>query len=391
MILRPYSILTASVLLIYSLVCQSAIACNAKETPVSESVEIISFAKKSIAATVRRTSVPAIYNKVYVNTIDSLYSKLEDANNAGGNTAIYLSNGHYEITKTLQINKPNILLLSHSGDPKKVVLSGPGMQSQVEVFHILLVASHGIVVDGMTFQNASHHLIQVQGEKNADNFILRNCVLQDSYQQLIKITASNGFTADNGYIENCIFQYSEGIGPNWYIGGIDAHGATNWIVQNNLFLNIKSPKQRISEHAVHFWNKSKHNIVRNNFFVDNDRAIGFGMKLKSRADRTQDNIGGSIHNNLIYHSSKNVGFADVGIIIENSPDTVISNNFIYQLHKYPNAIEFRFDDTDNVTIENNTINRNITSRSGAKATLRNNKKLNSGLMQKRMREILIGT
>jgi hypothetical protein len=390
MILRRYFIITPSVLLIFSLIYQSSIVCNAKETPVSQSVEIISFAKKHIAATVRRSSVPASYNKVYVNTADRLYRELQDANNASGNTAIYLANGHYNITKTLQINKPNILLLSHSGDPKKVVLSGPGMQSQDQVFHIILVASQGIIVEGMTLQNASHHLIQVQGEKNADNFVLRNCILQDSYQQLIKITASNGLTADNGYIENCIFQYSQGIGPNWYIGGIDAHGATNWIVQNNLFLNIKSPEKRISEHAVHFWDRSKHNIVRNNFFVDNDRAIGFGMKLQGRADRTQDNIGGSIHNNLIYHRANNVGFADVGIIIENSPNTEIKNNFIYQLHKYQNAIEFRFDDTANVFIENNTTNRNISSRNGAKAALRNNEKLNSGLMQKRMREMLIG-
>ncbi len=80
----------------------------------------------------------------------------------------------------------------------------------------------------------------------------------------------------------------------------------------------------------------------------------------------------------------------MGIVVENSPDTEIKNNFIYQLHKYPNAIEFRFDDTDNVFIENNITNRDITGRNGAKATMHNNEKLSLSLMQQRMREMLTG-
>jgi hypothetical protein len=379
-----------SILIVIALIYQYPAKTISKEKQLTTSLELVNFAKHKIAHTIRKTYVPESFIKIYVSTEEALQQGLSEANLSEGNTAIYLSDGHYKLTKTLVISKPNILLLSKSGDPQKVLLSGSGMQAYKKVFHVVLVASHGTIIDGMTLQNTSHHLVQIQGGKGANDFVLRNCVLQDSYQQLIKVTASASMKADNGLIENCIFQYTRGIGPNWYIGGIDAHGATNWIVQNNLFMNIASPGKRISEHAVHFWDKSESNIVRHNYFVENDRAIGFGMRLKTRANRIRDNIGGSIYNNLIYHSSQRIGFADVGIVVENSPDTEIKNNFIYQLHKYPNAIEFRFDDTDNVFIENNITNRDITGRNGAKATMHNNEKLSLSLMQQRMREMLTG-
>lgn len=82
------------------------------------------------------------------------------------------------------------------------------------------------------------------------------------------------------------------------------------------------------------------------------------------------NLGGVIDSNVIYHEKKrNHNFADTGIILENSPETIIKNNIIYFEHNYPNAIEFRFEATKNVTIINNITNRGIVRRNGAEAMI----------------------
>jgi len=66
-------------------------------------------------------------------------------------------------------------------------------------------------------------------------------------------------------------------------------------------------------------------------------------------------------------------FADAGIILEDSADTLIENNRIWLEQTYPNAIEYRFPTTQNVIIKNNISNKAIASRNGAKAKLSNNK------------------
>ena len=83
--------------------------------------------------------------------------------------------------------------------------------------------------------------------------------------------------------------------------------------------------------------------------------------------------GGVIRNNLILHNNNNDLFADTGIILEDSADTLIENNRIWLGHNYPNAIEYRYSSTQNVIIQNNITNKAIVSRNGGKATLSNNK------------------
>lgn len=290
--------------------------------------------------------------------------------NAQGNTEIILADGEYQLANTLFVQASGITLRSASGHAKKVVLRGRGMQQREQVDNLILVGASHFTLDAITLAEAGNHLVQVLTERNADHITLKNCILRDSFQQLVKVSAGgkSGHSSDNGKIENCTFYYSAGIGPQWYIGGIDAHRAQNWLIKNNRFFDIASPSRQHAEYAIHFWNQSAGNQVIDNLIVNCDRGIGFGLGPKG-------NQGGLIANNLILHVDKKDPFADVGIAVQSSPDTQIKNNRIYLAHRYRYAIEVTGKTSQNVLVEGNISNKRITNRKGGKGKRVKNKKL----------------
>jgi hypothetical protein len=303
---------------------------------------------------------------VIVNTSAELYAAINQANETG-NIKIILQSGRYPIPQTLNILKPNISLVSATLDPLSTLLVGTGMRQTATVGNIIRVAAPYFILDGISLEQSSNHLIQIAGESNADFPILRNCILKDSYEQLVKVSynRNTGIASDGGLVENCHFEYSAGIGPQYYIGGIDVHGGQDWIIRNNYFTGIASPARKIAEHAIHFWNGTQNIIVTDNVIYNCDRGIGFGMP-------NRPNFGGLIANNLIVHNDNIHPNADTGIILEESQGTRVIGNRIYLAHDYSNAIEYRFVETINVKIEDNITNKKITKRNGAQAILKQN-------------------
>ena len=307
--------------------------------------------------------------EINVSDVPMLYKALQAANK-NGETDIKLAPGIYQLTKTLVISAPHISLIGDSANPKRIQIVGLGMRSRSQVENVISVTAKNFTLDGITLSDAGNHLIQISGEYNADFPTLKNCILQDSFQQLVKVSSSqkSDHASDYGIIDNCEFRYTQGIGPNYYIGGIDAHGSRGWMISNNVFRDIASPDNRPAEFAVHFWNGASNNTVENNTIIDCDRGIGFGLKGKPAS-------GGAIINNLIVHQDNADPSADVGILLEQSPDTQILDNRIFLGHNYPNAIEYRFTDTINAVIVDNITNKPIRKRDGATALLIDNKRV----------------
>lgn len=315
-------------------------------------------------------------NTIIVATSNELYQALKYANQIGGNTDIVLNDGHYQIHQRLTFLSPNIRVRSKSGKPSSVILSGTGMKKHQGLPEVLMdISSHNISISSLTLERSANHLIQVRGEKGANHFFLSDCVLRDSFEQLLKVTAStqeDGPYTDGGIINNCLFEYTAGIGPQYYIGGIDAHRAINWLVSHNIFRNIASPSTRVAEHAIHFWRESKNITVANNIIENCDRGIGFGLGPQA----TNQTIGGLIEKNVISNNNPRHKFTDVAIGIEASPNIRVLNNIVLSQNAYPNAIEYRFKATKNVVIRDNFTNKSIVSRDGGSADLFGNKQAN---------------
>ncbi|MGH8324034.1 MAG: hypothetical protein ACRETD_09600, partial [Steroidobacteraceae bacterium] len=162
-----------------------------------------------------------------------------------------------------------------------------------------------------------------------------------------------------------LFEYTAGVGPEYYIGGIDIHAGKNWIVRRNTFRSIISPNTAVAEFAIHVWDTSANALVERNLIINCDRAIGFGLD-------TRGNTGGIIRNNMIYHDANMGQFADVSIDLETSPGTQVYNNTIFTNHAYPHSIEYRWSATNGVLIANNLANRPVSARDGATGTAGSN-------------------
>lgn len=306
---------------------------------------------------------------VTVGTVTELHNAINAANSAGGNRTIMLRDGTYSINDTLYINAPGISIVGASGNRQAVVIQGDAMSGSARIANVIRVAASNFKLQDVTVQKSGWHLIQIVGEENADSPIIRNCILRDAYEQMVKVSfnaATPSVTSDNGLVENCIFEYTAGIGPQYYIGGIDAHGAKNWVVRNNTFRSIISPSGSVAEFAVHFWNGSANNTVEKNLIVNCDRGIGFGMEGKT------PNNGGVIRNNMIYHAANAGQFADTGIALVESPNSQVYNNTIIMDNSFPWGIEYRFTSTSGVLIANNLSNKPVMSRDGASGTVAKN-------------------
>lgn len=306
---------------------------------------------------------------VTVSTEPQLQSALATANADGGNTTILVADGTYTLTSTLNVTAPNITIAGASGDRTKVIIQGDAMSSTAQIGDVIRVAASNFGLQDVTLQRSRWHLIQIAGETNAQAPIIRNCILQDSYEQLLKVSDDPvnhpGVGSNNGVVENCIFQYTAGIGPEYYIGGVDALLAKNWIVRGNTFRSIISPSGSVAGFAVQFWDGSADNTVERNLIVNCDRGIGFGLDNRG-------NTGGIIRNNMIYHAANDGQFEDVAIGLTDSPGSQVYNNSAYMEDSFGWSMEYRYTVTSGVLFENNLTNKPIISRDGGTGTVTNN-------------------
>ena len=300
---------------------------------------------------------------------DDFTAILASAQAAGGHTTLLIADGIYDIDRTLKIEAAGIEIRSASGQREKVIIQGDRMAGSARIGNLFRVSAHDFTLRSVSLQRCGNHLVQIAGESGAHRARLIDCVFQDSFEQLVKVSGHRPGTGhtlcEDGLVEGCLFQYTAGIGPQYYIGGLDGHNCSRWTVRGNTFRSIASPSGHIAEHAIHFWG-IQDITVDDNLIIDCDRGIGFGMG----PDRSVH--GGMIRNNMIFHSANAHPFADAGIVLESSSRIDVLNNTVFQEHAYPRAIEFRFSGTRDGRIINNLTNRAIAARDGGTAVISNN-------------------
>ncbi|MEA2115086.1 MAG: right-handed parallel beta-helix repeat-containing protein [Thermodesulfobacteriota bacterium] len=303
-----------------------------------------------------------------VNTVAELVSAVNNTS-SGGDRTILIADGTYLLDGVyLRLAVNDITVRSLSGDREAVFLDG-----EYRTTEIFQVVASGAVIADLTLKRAYDHPVHVMAAStDVENTLISNVHIIDPGQQAIKINPNAGRThfVNNGRITGCLIELTDsGRAMVWerngscYTGGVDAHQAEGWIVEDNEIRGFWC-SGGLSEHGIHFWSDSSNTLVQRNLIVDCDRGIGFG--LGSSGHRR-----GIIRNNMIYHGEDH-GVSDVGIGLESTSDAQVYNNTVFHEHDYPNGIEYRFAASSNLTIVNNLTNRAITSRNGGTSSLISN-------------------
>lgn len=310
---------------------------------------------------------------VDVTNWSTLQAAVAAAVAAGGNRTMRMASGVYTQTDALYVDAPNIKLISASGNRNDVTLRGDAMTGSAAVPFNVRVAAPGFEAEAITFGGyCRFSSIQIVGESNAINGRLKNCAVRDSFEHLVKGTTGAVTGAASWVFEGNLFEYSAGIAPAQYTGGIDMHRAANCTIRLNTFRGIASPVTSAAQGAVNLWNGSVGNVTERNTVIDCDRGICDGLLGPGLAT----NDGNIIRNNFIYHSNNAHPFADVQLAQENATNAQIHHNTVFAAHSFPWAAEHRYT-TSGSLWRNNLLNKAIQARDGSAASVDSSNKTNA--------------
>jgi len=251
-----------------------------------------------------------------------------------------------------------------------------------DVPHGIWTDQVGLTVEDLTIQEVYFHSIQLN--PGSESPTIRNVKMFDAGEQFIKANLAGTFGegADDGVVENCLMEYTNGPpstnhggGGIGYTNGVDVHGGDNWIIRGNTFKNFHTPDTadpfNYWNPAILMWNGSRNTLCENNVFINCDRAIAYGL-----IDRENDHQGGIIRNNMVYQepnlfTPERTANSDASIIVWDSPNTQVLHNTILTNDNSNFAIELRFDSAGGHVLHNLT-DSEIRARNPINFTQRDN-------------------
>jgi hypothetical protein len=285
--------------------------------------------------------------------------------------------GTYRLTNTLQITGgvKDTAIRGVKDDRSAVVLKGPGMgvKDFGNVPHGIMVSDASkVLIANLTVGDVWFHPITLQGPAGCKNVHIFNVRLFDAGEQFLKVNPNKkGTGVDDCIVEYSVFEYTRTARHN-YTQGMSVHTAANWTVRNNLFRNIRGPKNDPKVGGcIDFWHGSKNALVEGNVIVNCRMGIRFGIMNRQKEEGYHDHEGGIIRNNLIWRSPGAVESPDGGIMVWDSPNTKVLHNTVILNGTYPSGgIEYRWG--KGLLLANNLTDGKIWNRDGGEGREENN-------------------
>jgi hypothetical protein len=294
-------------------------------------------------------------------------------------TTILIEPGSYRLTNTLVIRGgvKNVAIRGASDDRNRVVLKGPGMRQKDfgNVPHCIMVSgATDVLIANLSLGDVWFHPITLQGQEGCKRVRVYNVRLFDAGEQFIKANPDGrGGGADDCVLEYCVFEFTD-TARHYYTQGMSVHTAKGWVVRNNLFRNIRGPKEDAKVGGcIDFWHGSKNTTVEGNVIVNCRMGIRFGIVDRKRMDGTHDHEGGIIRNNVFWRQKGAVPDPDGAIMVWDSPGTKVLHNTLILNGTYEGggAIEYRW--TKGVVLANNLTDARIWKREEADGQETNNR------------------
>jgi hypothetical protein len=264
-------------------------------------------------------------------------------------------------------------------DRSAVVLKGPWMnvKDHGDVPHGIMVSNATrVLIANLTVGDVWYHPITLQGPSGCKIVRIFNVRMFDAGEQFLKVNAvKKGTGVDDCIVEYCVFEFT-GTARHNYTQGMSVHTAANWTVRNNLFRNIRGPKNDPNVGGcIDIWHGSRNAVVEGNVIVNCRMGIRFGLMNRKKEEGVHEHEGGIIRNNVIWRSPGAVDSPDGGIMVWDSPNTkVLHNTVILNGTFAPGAIEYRWG--KGLVLANNLTDGKVWKRDEAEGREENNVILN---------------
>ncbi|NIP22980.1 MAG: hypothetical protein GWN67_03185 [Phycisphaerae bacterium] len=220
---------------------------------------------------------------IKVSNVEGLVKAVDEVKTGG---TILLADGHYEMPHYIEIRTDNVTLRGASGHRKCVVIDGAKSR------HGELVGVRGcsgVTIANLTIQNIQYNGFKINSDANVQNLTIYNCIIHNIWQRGVKGVKVPKENREATRPKNCRVQYClfyndrpkrlsddpRDIAGGNYIGGIDVMYAKNWVISDNVFVNIRG-RTREGRGAIFMWFDSQDCIIERNIIIDCDAGICLG-------------------------------------------------------------------------------------------------------------------
>ncbi len=292
---------------------------------------------------------------IKVSNAQELVKAVEEVKTSG---TILLADGHYEMPHYIEIRTDNVTLRGASGHRERVVIDGAKSR------HGELVGVRGcsgVKIADLTIQNTQYNGFKINSETNVQNLTIYNCIIRNIWQRGVKgvkVPKENreAIRPKDCRVQYCLFYNDRpkrqsddprDIAGGNYIGGIDVMYAKNWVISDNVFVNIRG-RTREGRGAIFMWFDSQECIIERNIIIDCDAGICLGNP--HRADGIKIHCRRCIvRNNFITRATEG------GIVPVYTEDCKILNNTIHEPDSRLGRLIRIVFDNDGLLVANNLL------------------------------------
>jgi hypothetical protein len=260
---------------------------------------------------------------IRVSTVDGLFKAVGEVKPGG---TILLADGRYDLPRRLDLTVDDVKLRGASGRREAVVLDGGGIGELVG-----FIGCSGVTVADLTIQNARWNGFKFDGRKKSRRVTIYNCVVHNVWQRGIKA----GVGPADVRVQYCLLyndrpkRFSDDPADEPapakfngnYIGGIDAMGARNWTVSDNVFAGING-RTGEGRGAIFLWRGSRDWVIERNVIIDCDGGVCLG-NASGREKQRFHCRGCVVRNNFVVRAHEK------GLLAIHTEDCRIINNTVH--------------------------------------------------------------
>ncbi|MBN1422563.1 MAG: right-handed parallel beta-helix repeat-containing protein [Planctomycetes bacterium] len=216
---------------------------------------------------------------VRAGDVEDLFRAVQEARPG---TTILLEEGVYRMPRYLEIRTDGVAIRGATGRRERVILDGS------ESTHgdlIGIARAEGAAIIDLTIRNVRWNGVRLALGQGVRRATIYNCLFRNVWESGVKtVPPKEGDPADaepqECRIRYCVFwnERPKATSDGNPVGGIEAAGASGWIIRENAFVGIRGRAGK-GRGAIVLSGGARDSIIERNVIIDCDAGIGLGTGI----------------------------------------------------------------------------------------------------------------